>query len=114
MEDKDGYAVLDKAYTEEPIVLDQDYLRVKVRYFNDLESKLQIELPFSRLYMGEDKAQIAEDIYREATRNTKDKTYASVHIKDGKAVLEDVYVNGTPILKLTEERLNEEQQKEQN
>ena len=49
--------------------------------------------------MEESKAKPAEDIYRKYNRqgNNKSETYALVAVKNGNAVLKDVYINDKPI-----------------
>jgi hypothetical protein len=49
--------------------------------------------------MEETKAKPAEDIYRKYNRrrNTLNQSYALVAVKNGKAVLKDVYINDKPI-----------------
>lgn len=50
-------------------------------------------LPFDRLYMNENKAQAAEDLYRNALRDTAQEVYAKVYINGDRFLLEDVFVN---------------------
>jgi hypothetical protein len=55
-------------------------------------------LPFNRFYMEESKAPHAETLVREGTRNTN--CWATVRILNGAALIENVYVAGTPIREL--------------
>lgn len=57
-----------------------------------------IRYPFDRYYMNEEKAPAAEKAYREFSSPQTHDTYVAVRIKDGFAVLEELYVSGQPIL----------------
>jgi len=59
---------------------------------------LWFRLPFDRFYMEEKKAPRAETLVREGTRNTN--CWATVRILNGAALIENVYVGGTPIREL--------------
>lgn len=59
--------------------------------------ELQIQYPFNRFYMEESKAKAAEDLYRKASANKKTLSYALVNIKNGKATLKDVMIDGVSI-----------------
>ncbi len=53
---------------------------------------LEIRYPFERFYMEESKAEPAEQLFSD------DKNcYAAVYVKNGKAVLHNVYIDGVPI-----------------
>lgn len=57
---------------------------------------VNFEVPFDRYYMNEDQAQEAETMYNELSRNGTE-FYAEVTIKDGKALLKEVYYQGEPL-----------------
>lgn len=59
---------------------------------------LRFGLPFDRFYMEEKKAPRAETLVREGTRTTN--CWATVRILNGAALIENVYVAGTPIREL--------------
>ncbi|MEZ4931972.1 MAG: GDYXXLXY domain-containing protein [Saprospiraceae bacterium] len=84
-----------------------NYLNTNIGYFTTTEDENKMELffdfPFDRYYMEESKAQPAEDVYREASRDTAQITYALVNIKNGGAVLKDVVIDGKSIKDLVEE-----------
>ncbi|XLS28563.1 GDYXXLXY domain-containing protein [Flavobacteriaceae bacterium M23B6Z8] len=64
---------------------------------------LYFNLPFNRFYMKETKAVEAEKAYRDAQRDTiANNAFALVFIKDGRAVLSDVIINGSSVSKLNE------------
>ncbi len=62
---------------------------------------IHLELPFSRYYMPEKSAPLAEDTYRRANRRTpgdeKNKAAARVRVLKGMVVIEDIEINGKPI-----------------
>ena len=86
------------------------YLQTTVDYVTNYRSnrRVQFELPFNRFYLEESKAQRAEDVYREAQRDTVQVAYAVVSIGPGQAVIKDVVVNGEPILDLLQNTSEEE------
>lgn len=59
---------------------------------------LWFRLPFDRFYMEESKAPRAETLVREGTRNTN--CWAAVRVLNGTALIENVYIAGTPIREL--------------
>ncbi|WP_299526347.1 GDYXXLXY domain-containing protein [Winogradskyella sp.] len=93
-----GYA---KVYdvSKDQLGTDKDYIEAKVIWNNGKSNTVNFELPFDRFYMEESKAKPAEDIYREynTQRNANNDTYALVAIKNGEAVLKNVYINDNPI-----------------
>jgi uncharacterized membrane-anchored protein len=68
---------------------------VKVNYLYGTNAYLQ--LPFDRYYMNESKAPQAESAYWSHSRRTNQAAYVSVRVLDGFAVLEDLYIDDTPI-----------------
>ena len=61
---------------------------------------VRVALPFDRFYLPEEKAPIAERLYRGSDSRL---TWAEVHIHEGHAVMVDVVLNGVPMLRATEE-----------
>jgi uncharacterized membrane-anchored protein len=93
--DGEGFARLAGISLVRP--LGQAYLRAKVssrRYDN----KVYLKLPIDRYYMEEWAAPQAENIYRQhaSVADRKD-SYIVVRIKDGLAVVENLYVGGLKI-----------------
>ncbi len=77
---------------------DKDYIIAKVGWY--YSHQLNVNLPFDRFYMEESKAKPAEDTFREAQRDSlPNNIYALVYIKDGEAVLDNVFINDVPIAK---------------
>lgn len=95
--DQNGYAKISSVQKDKPEG-NADYVKVKVDQVS--KNKLSVNFPFNRFYMEESKAQTAEDITREASRDTEKQTYALVNIKNGEAVLRDVLINGISVREL--------------
>jgi len=96
--DDNGYAHVSKVvHTYDPA---QVMIELNLNYSNDSISVFT--LPFDRLYMNEDKAQAAEDLYRHALRDDTQDVYAKVYISEGRFFLDDVYVNGSPLKDMVE------------
>ena len=78
-----------------------DYLALKLNYANELNNNtIFLDLPFSRYYMNENKAQSAENLYRESTKNIQNNTYALVAVKSGEGIIKDVMIDEVSIKKL--------------
>jgi len=93
--DSMGYATITKVVKAEPAP-GNNYIKVKTGMYYD--GVLHIDLPFDQFYMEEGKAQEAEDGYREYSLEDNAKpAYATVAVKDGAAVVTDVFVDGLPI-----------------
>jgi len=83
---------------------DKDYVIAEVGWYNIYSHQLNINLPFNRFYMEESKAKPAEDAFREAQRDSiPNNTYALVYVKDGEAVLYNVFINDIPIAKYVDQ-----------
>ena len=82
-----------------------EYVIAESRYnYND--TKVNFNFPFDRYYMNENKAYDAEVSVRESQRDTTSICYGLVYIKDGSAVLDNVFINDKPIQKFVEEFQN--------
>lgn len=94
-----GYAKV-KRVSKTNLEIENDFIEVIVNYYDTNSNILSFNLPFDRYYMEEFKAKPAEDIYRKYNRqnDTINKTYALVAIKNGDAVLKDVYINDKSIV----------------
>lgn len=93
--DKDGYAKVDTILKERPFGT-KDFIKAKVDYVS-YDSLVYIDYPFNRYYMEEHKAPEAEKLYVQSVRDTSHKTYSLVCIKDGEAVLKDVFIDDKPV-----------------
>lgn len=91
--------------TQEPPTGGVDYVRAGLGGESTFEKRttLTIDYPFDRYYMEESKALEAEVAYADAQRDTNQVAYARVSIKDGHAVIKDVFINETPILEFIQQ-----------
>jgi len=107
-EGSDGYAKIKNVYKTKP-QKDLEFLEATISYpsyFND-STRLTINYPFNSFYLDENKAPIAEDVYRESQLNSAKSAWAIVKIKNGAAALEDVLINGISINTIISERQND-------
>lgn len=89
--DAEGFVTFEKLQTTRPET--GAYLRVSA--FSQT-----IVLPFDRFYMEETEAQLADRALltaRSRDGSTRSPTYALVRVKDGRGVIEDLYVDNLPI-----------------
>lgn len=101
---KDGFAKIKSVSKIKPLET-VDFVKAKVDYIQNSDSTwLFIEYPFTRFYMEESKAPMAEIVYNETVLDTNIITYGLVSIKDGVAVLKDVLINETSIQEIVKKR----------
>lgn len=101
--DESGFATV-KAISKE-IPEDFDYLKLKANWYNAYERRVEFSLPFNEFYMNETKAYDAEVVHANAQRDSlPNNTYALVYVLNGKAVLENVFINELPIGDYVERR----------
>ena len=85
-----------------------DFVKATVSFVTDDHSnKLTINYPFDRYYMEESKAHDAELTYTQSLQDANQVAYALVSIKDGEAVLKDVFVDGTSIREIVKKNQEE-------
>ncbi len=76
----------------------KDYIKTTVDYVsNDSLRTIYVYWPFNRFYMEETKAPLGEKAYNESTIDSNMVSYALVKVKNGDAVLENIYINDVPI-----------------
>lgn len=92
-EDNDGFAKIIAISANRPA--GSDYVACRVNSFTD--SLVYLQFPFERYYMDEHAAPAAEAAYREHSREEVGDVYLTVRVKDGDAVLEELYIEGMPI-----------------
>lgn len=90
--DAEGFAVFRGLSRERPT--GGEYLEVTA--LPGGKDEVRLKLPFDRYYLNEDLAPEAERAYREAGRRDKAPAWVSVRIKDGRAVIEELYLEGLP------------------
>ncbi|WP_456437918.1 GDYXXLXY domain-containing protein [Psychroserpens sp.] len=81
-----------------------DFVMAKVNRYNSNAKEVRFIFPFNEFYMKESKAYDAEVAHRDAQIDPlSNKTYALVYIKDGEAVLDNVFINDIPIADFVEQ-----------
>ncbi len=109
-EDIEGFAIIKSVSKDKPSEK-QDFVKAKIRNggwkFN-FNNNITIDYPFDRYYMEESKAYDAELAYRDAQINEDNITYALVSIKDGDAVLKDVFINDVSIKEIVKAKQEED------
>jgi uncharacterized membrane-anchored protein len=96
-QDENGFARFGELSVNPPLT--GDYLRVE-HQFTELNDKAHFRLPLDRFYMEESKAPQAEQAYRRYGNRggqTKAPTYVAVRVKNGRGVIEDLFINDQPI-----------------
>ena len=91
----DGFAQFAKATTVLPE--HQDYLLLEVQGQDTTQKTVTVTLPFDRFYMEETIAPQAEQVYREHTRRGQQDASVIVRVRDGRGVIENVYIGDTPL-----------------
>jgi uncharacterized membrane-anchored protein len=98
--DSQGFGRIAEVTAERPREGAYVVAQVRWRRRNDV---IRLDLPFDRYYMDETVAPAAERAYREQRRRGARDSYVTVRIKDGIAVLEELYLDGKPISEFLEE-----------
>lgn len=98
--DKEGFAAV-KTVSKTLLDAEDDYVLAKS--YSAYGGNLNFEFPFNRFYMNEDKAYDAEVSVRKAQRDTTQTCYALVYVKNGTAVLNNVFINEIPIKQFVDE-----------
>jgi len=96
--DASGFMDIDHLVQEKPIG-DIDFVNAKVGslIYRNNTSKIHVIYPFNRYYMEEFKAPLAEEIQNDAARDSTTVTYVEVKVKEGRAVIQDIIVDGISI-----------------
>ena len=93
VEDEHGFARIAEVTANAPS--GNGYVECRVNSLTD--SLVYLQFPFDRYYMDEKLAPAAEAAYREHSRGEVQDVYVTVRVKDGNAVLEELYIEGMPI-----------------
>lgn len=102
MTDENGYAKISNVTRVQP--KRGDYILAKVDWYAQWDNQLRIDYNIERFYMKETKAKAAEIAHIEAQRDSSSHiTYATIYVKAGEAVLEDVFIDDIPIADFVEE-----------
>jgi hypothetical protein len=93
-----GFAKINGVFKEKPTDTDA-FLKIPINHPYQSGSQIIVTLdyPFNRFYMEESKAPKAEELTMRFDRDTTHIFHAGVYILNGKAALDDVYVDGVPI-----------------
>lgn len=76
------------------------FLAVPVRWIDRTATggyQAHLDMPFDRFYMEETLAPAAEEAYQRASGASRQQAYIIVRLRDGQGVIEDLYINDTPI-----------------
>lgn len=93
--DKDGYAVIEGLTDKKPDD-DEDFLYIETSWGTQ-EGGFRVKLPFNRYYASEVNAPKIESAVWRRQREQVDDVFAKIRVLDGKATIEDLYVNKMPI-----------------
>lgn len=88
-----GYAYFASAATEVPS--GNNYFTTTTR--SATGSDIWIDVPFDRYFINENNALLAENVYRNETRDEKTNMYIEVCIRDGESLLKNVYIDSIPL-----------------
>jgi uncharacterized membrane-anchored protein len=96
-QDTNGFAVFGELSAQPPVT--GAYVRVEYLYPNWTNtSTATFRLPFDKFFMEETAAPQAEEAYRRQGRGAPNAVaYAAVRVKNGRGVIEDLYLQGKPI-----------------
>jgi len=97
--DKEGYAAI-KTVSKTKLDLREDYILTKP--YSTYDGHIRIDFAFNRFYMNENKAYDAEVSVRNAQRDSVQVCYGLVYVKQGVAVLDNVFINDQPIQQFVE------------
>jgi len=102
--DQNGFAII-KAISKEMPKDGVDFVKAQVGSVSGFPATtLTVSYPFTRFYMEESKAYEAEQAFLKSQRDSTKTTYALVNIKNGKAVLKDVLIDGVSVVDLEKEQ----------
>lgn len=71
--------------------------KVRARVWLSGEDEARVDPPFSRFYMNEKLAPMAETAYTRAANRTQRKAWVAVRVGDGVGVIEELYIEGKPV-----------------
>ena len=96
----DGFASIEEI--SEAIPSTSYYIAIPI-VLKDYDESISLTVPFNRFYMDEFKAPEAESAYQE--ESGRKNAYAVVRVKNGRAVITDLMIDGTPIRKYLLKRI---------
>lgn len=100
-----GFAEIENVTTEKPVNT-SNFVTAKIEHIisTNKSKKITIKYPFERFYMEEFKAKEAELLAADTFKDNTKTVYAYVFIKNGKAVLSNVFINEIPIKDLVRKK----------
>lgn len=98
--DLEGFATV-KTVSKTLLDTSDDYFTAESTY--NYNGEVNFDIPFNRFYMNENKAYDAEVSVRKAQRDTTSICYGLVYVKDGAAVLDNVFIDDKSIQEFVEE-----------
>lgn len=102
--DSGGFARIHSLHKNKPSRY-VDFIHASINYvLYDSLNTVHIEWPFNRFYMEESKAFDAEQAYIKTAADSTNKTYSLVRVRNGNAILEDVFINDIPIGKYVRQK----------
>ncbi len=109
IKDMNGFAKINSVSKTKPTG-NQDFVKAKVSFVTaNGSNRLNVQYPFDMYNMGETNAYDAEQAFRQSQLDTTKITYALVKIKNGKAVLKDVLIDGISIKEIVDVTQKENQ-----
>ena len=108
MEDKAGFAVIEKISNLRPTDTDLYVMGTIRSVWNSNRVGVSIRYPFNRYYMEESIAYPAERVFWEAVRDSSTVAYARVSVLKGDAVVQGVILDGETIEEQAREYLERE------
>ncbi len=97
--DSAGFAKI-IAINSDPKKAGKDHIKTTVSYMSYETGngrEVHIDWPFDRFYMEESKAPLAEKAYNQSRMDSSIVSYALVKVKNGDAVIENLFINDQPI-----------------
>jgi uncharacterized membrane-anchored protein len=105
--DSAGYAVIKSVSKTKPTGA-EDYIKATVEYsVSDSLHRVYVSYPFDRFYMEEFKAPVAETVYTEASLDSNQVAYALVMVRNGDAVVTDIFIDDVSIKEVIRNRQNQ-------
>jgi len=98
-EDAEGFAQIETLSLTRPE--GDNYMRVRVSS-SDSPNRVTVRWPIDRYYMDERLAPEAERAYRKNSRREQRRAHVTVRVRAGKAALEELYIEGVPIVDFVE------------
>ncbi len=116
--EKDGFCKFDSISLEKPktkLFIKTTIARIynyskrdsqKIYGFSNSKSSIVIKVPFDRYYINEKYAKAGEELYNKFSNKKKEDAYIIVKLKNGKAVLENLYFKNVKVNKYIKAELN--------